>query len=123
MSTDPNMTPEQVLDASTAAVSGAIAHSPKEVERGVQLAGLILGQIRWRGYDEWGGQQTGEVCLNGRKTAIFRPAEPMIHRASGLRRHPRLNWMAAQAQTGAPYPLPSRASGNVRSNLFWPVEV
>ena len=51
MSADPNMTPEQALDASIAAVSGAIARSPKEVERGVQFAGLILGQIRWRGYD------------------------------------------------------------------------
>ena len=46
-----DMTPEQALDASIAAVSGAIARSPKEVERGVQLAELILGQIRWRGYD------------------------------------------------------------------------
>ena len=46
-----DMTPEQALDASIAAVSGAIARSPKEVERGVQFAELILGQIRWRGYD------------------------------------------------------------------------
>jgi hypothetical protein len=51
MSADPNMTPEQALDASIAAVSGAIARSPKEVERGVQLAELILSQLRWRGYD------------------------------------------------------------------------
>ena len=47
----PDMTPEQVLDASIAAVNGAIARTSKEVERGVQLAELILGQIRWRGYD------------------------------------------------------------------------
>ncbi len=45
-----DMTPEQALDASIAAVSGAIARTSKEVERGVQLAELILGQIRWRGY-------------------------------------------------------------------------
>ena len=51
MSTDPNMTPEQVLDASIAAVSGAIARTPKEVERGVEIARLILAQLRWRGLD------------------------------------------------------------------------
>jgi hypothetical protein len=53
------------------------------------------------------------VCLDGPKTAIFRPAEPAIYRANGLRRHPRPNWAVAQAQTGAPCHLPPRHPGNV----------
>ena len=53
----------------------------------------------------------------GRETTRSSPTEPMIHRASGLRRHPRPNWMAAQAQNGCTgpnrsiLPLPHRASG------------
>ena len=51
MNADANMTPEQALDAAIAAVSGSIARTPKEVERDVQLAEMILSQLRWRGYD------------------------------------------------------------------------
>ncbi|MFL5335129.1 MAG: hypothetical protein ACJ8H8_18540 [Geminicoccaceae bacterium] len=46
-----DMTPEQVLDASIAAVNGPFARLPKDVEQGVQRAAMILGQLRWRGFD------------------------------------------------------------------------
>ena len=69
-----DMTPEQALDASIAAVSGAIARSPKEVERGVQLADLILGQIRWRGYD----------LVPSRTSASVGQSSPGERRGAGL---------------------------------------
>jgi hypothetical protein len=69
-----DMTPEQALDASIAAVSGAIVRSPKEVEQGVQLAELILGQIRWRGYD----------LVPSRTSASVDQSSPCERRGAGL---------------------------------------
>ncbi len=70
----PDMTPEQVLDASIAAVNGSIARTSKEVERGVQLAELILGQIRWRGYD----------LVPSRTSASVGQSSPGERRGAGL---------------------------------------
>ena len=70
----PDMTPEQVLDASIAAVNGAIARTSKEVERGVQLAELILGQIGWRGYD----------LMPSRTSASVGQSSPGERRGAGL---------------------------------------
>ena len=98
-----------LLPVMRGATAGVRAGGPALLEAATASAGLKAVRVGW-------GRKE-EVRLNGRKTAIFRPAEPTIHRASGLRRRPRPNWMAAQAQTGASCFLPHRSSGNVRSCL------
>jgi Transposase DDE domain group 1 len=75
---------------------GAVAHRSAA---GAAGAGVRAGRVGL------GRQQMEEVCLSGR------PTEPAICQASGHWRRPRPNWMAAQAQTGASYPLPHQASG------------
>ncbi len=57
---------------------------------------------------ETGGDR--ECCRRGGSGRPDSSGE-LVKRAGSLRRRLRPNWMAAQAQTGAPCPLPHRASG------------